>query len=223
MEFCDNRSQLQREETIQKKRKKLSAKDDDDELQHSKKLGSEDGFVFSTRRVTRSASKQQQQQHGEGEKQKKPVCSMDWREMTDEELKAYKKKAKESEGFDVGEVPEDVFMNIIIPCELDGPASELRPYIKMAKKALVAYNQENGTEYKFVKHVRVNRKGGATVSSYFITFEAKDKKAGSQNFQTAVGCYRDIIDIRFCRVEKKLQEPQGPGEEKKGSGETSQL
>jgi len=139
--------------------------------------------------------------------------------MTDEELKAYKKKAKESEGFDVGEVPEDVFMNIIIPCELDGPASELRPYNKMAKKALVAYNQENGTEYKFVKHVRVNRKGGATVSSYFITFEAKDKKAGSQNFQTAVGCHRDIIDIGFCRVEKKIaRTPRSWGEKKKVLG-----
>ncbi|KAG5558098.1 hypothetical protein RHGRI_008119 [Rhododendron griersonianum] len=125
MEYCDNR----REETIQKKKNKRSAKDDD-ELPHGKKLGSsDDGFAFSTLRVTRSASKQQQQQHGEGKEQKKP-------------------------GFDVGEVPEDVFMAIILPCPLDEPASALRPYNKMAKKALAAYNNE----------------------------KAKDKKAGSQNF-----------------------------------------
>ncbi|KAE9465130.1 hypothetical protein C3L33_02958, partial [Rhododendron williamsianum] len=124
MEYCDNR----REETIQKKKNKRSAKDDD-ELPHGKKLGSsDDGFAFSTRRVTRSAYKQQQQ-HGEGKEQKKP-------------------------GFDVGEVPEDVFMAIILPCPLDEPASALRPCNKMAKKALAAYNNE----------------------------KAKDKKAGSQNF-----------------------------------------
>lgn len=85
MEYCDNR----REETIQKKKNKRSAKDDY-ELPHGKKLGSsDDGFAFSTRRVTRSAYKQQQQ-HGEGKEQKKPVCGPPWREFTDEELEAYK-------------------------------------------------------------------------------------------------------------------------------------
>lgn len=33
-------------------------------------------------------------------------------------------------------------MAIILPCPLDEPASALRPYNKMAKKALAAYNNE---------------------------------------------------------------------------------
>lgn len=57
--------------------------------------------------------------------------------------------------------------------------------------------------------MRVNRKGGDSVCTYFITFQAKDEKAGSQNFQTKLGTYEGRIDIGFCRVEKKLEEPQG--------------
>lgn len=47
-----------------------------------------------------------------------------------------------NQGFDIGEVPDDVLMPIPMPVCLDLPAHVLRPYNKMAKLALDVFNKK---------------------------------------------------------------------------------
>lgn len=201
----DGRQQQKGEEAKQKKR---SVQDDDH---------------LSNCRLTRSAFKKQQlqqQAEGKGKKHAKkkgkkrqpwwkklptiPMSSL--RDFTREELQRYKTMVQQSDGFDVGYVPDEIFMDIIVPLNFENYDRGTRKiYENMSKKAIQEYNAQHGTTYEFVKLIRLNRKAVAG-RLYFLTFEAKEDTtdAAPQNFQARVFCsIHSTTEVQFCRVEKQ--------------------
>jgi len=174
--------------------------------------------VDPTRRMTRSQSKlQQQQQHGEGEKPGKHPRRM----LTKEKLAFHMKKCQDSDGFDVGDVPEHFLSRwlLVTPHWIRKQGARAPKYLnEMSRISLKKYNDEKGSAYKFVKVVRVNSEAYKGVN-YYITFQAKDMcgretRATSrlQNFQTLVNSEKGKRKYRFCRLEKKPKLLEGPGE-----------
>ncbi|KAF7123987.1 hypothetical protein RHSIM_Rhsim12G0082000 [Rhododendron simsii] len=135
--------------------------------------------------------------------------------LTREETVEYNRKVKESEGFDVGDLPRGVLDYCIKPIPLS--RKSMLKFQDMAKTAIRVYNEEHGTKHQFVKVIRVNWRM-SICSFYYITFEAKDDMTSSplQNFQAYVRRSSEgEKTIEFCRVEQK-------SELREGCGETSQ-
>ncbi|KAI8522789.1 hypothetical protein RHMOL_Rhmol13G0023900 [Rhododendron molle] len=179
---------------------------------------------FHNRRMTRSAFKQQflppphgevkeqkKRKHGDGKGQKKPRIR--FRDFTIDERRDYNKRVKESDGFDVGEVPDKVLEpGLIRPIPFKSPRG-VKEFNDLSKLAIEHYNKDNGTSYQFAKLIRVNcrcDKGRV----YYITFLGKDDRAGAppKNFQAEVYVWLDESTIEFCRVEQNSKLPRGTGE-----------
>ncbi|XP_058223910.1 uncharacterized protein LOC131333420 [Rhododendron vialii] len=122
------------------------------------------------------------------------------RDFTPEEREVYNKRVRESEGFDVGEIPDEVILNPVIrEIPLDPRCSIIVYSTTSAETALRDYNKDNHTEYQFVKLVRVCYRL-AMGNMYYITFQAKQNGI-TRNFQARV---REFLGmhIEFCREEK---------------------
>ncbi|KAF7138893.1 hypothetical protein RHSIM_Rhsim07G0120300 [Rhododendron simsii] len=123
------------------------------------------------------------------------------RDFTPEEREVYNKRVRESEGFDVGEIPDEVILNPVIrEIPLDPRCSIIVYSTTSANTALRDYNKDNHTKYQFVKLVRVCYRL-AMGNMYYITFQAKQNGI-TRNFQARV---REFLGmhIEFCREEKK--------------------
>lgn len=193
-----------------------------------KKRSVQDDNHLSNCRLTRSAFKKQQLQQakGKGKKHAKkrgkkrqpwwkklptiPMSSL--RDFTPEELQRYNTMLQQSDGFDVGYVPDEIFMDIIVPLNFENYDRGTRKiYENMSKKAIQGYNAQHGTSYEFVKLIRLNRKAVAG-RLYYLTFEAKEDTtdAAPQNFQALVFCsiYK-TTEVQFCRVEEQYSKLPG--------------
>ncbi|KAG5540022.1 hypothetical protein RHGRI_020303 [Rhododendron griersonianum] len=176
---------------------------------------------FVDRRMTRSEFLElQKQRQGDGKpqqrrRQKKKKIKNNTltgrdryvRDFTPEEREVYNKRVRESEGFDVGEIPDEVILNPVIrEIPLDPRCSIIVYSTTSAKTALRDYNKDNHTKYQFVKLVRVCYRL-AMGNMYYITFQAKQNGI-TRNFQARV---REFLGmhIEFCREEKKPNLTEG--------------
>lgn len=104
--------------------------------------------VDPTRRMTRSQSKLQQQQHGEGEKPGKHPRRM----LTKEQLAFHMKKCQDSDGFDVGDVPEHFLSRwlLVTPHWIRKQGARAPKYLnEMSRISLKRYNDEKVTTLLF--------------------------------------------------------------------------
>ncbi|KAF7121273.1 hypothetical protein RHSIM_Rhsim13G0019200 [Rhododendron simsii] len=175
---------------------------------------------FHNRRMTRSAFKQQflppphgevkeqkKRKHGDGKGQKKRRIRI--RDFTIEERMAYGKRVEESDGFDVGQVPDEVLEpGLIRPIPIKSPRG-LKEFNDLSKLAIKDYNERNGTSYQFAKLIRVNCRSVMGIV-YYITFLGKEDRAGAppKNFQAEVYVWLDEPTIDFCRVEQNFKLPR---------------
>ncbi|KAG5540016.1 hypothetical protein RHGRI_020300 [Rhododendron griersonianum] len=123
------------------------------------------------------------------------------RDFTPEEREVYNKRVRESKGFDVGEIPDEVILSPVIrEIPLDPRCSIIVYSTTSANTALRDYNKDNHTKYQFVKLVRVCYRL-AMGNMYYITFQA-EQNGITRNFQARV---REFLGmhIEFCREEKK--------------------
>ncbi|KAG5514277.1 hypothetical protein RHGRI_035621 [Rhododendron griersonianum] len=142
----------------------------------------EDPFYY--RRMTRSASKllpqplllgelkeQKKRKHVDGKGPKKPRIR--FRDFTIDERRDYNKRVEESEGFDVGKVPDKVLEpGLIKPIPIKSPRG-VKEFNDLSRLAIERYNKQNEKSYKFVKLIRVNcRRVKGLV--YYITFLGKE-------------------------------------------------
>ncbi|KAH7866758.1 hypothetical protein Vadar_024492 [Vaccinium darrowii] len=229
MEDCDNHSQQPWEEAKPKKKTTETLPDDFSTL--CRVTISTDGGVEAVMQEIEGEAQEKQQQHGEGKQLKKkmmkkkttdkkkkkkknkrgPLRASNTRSFTPEEKEAYHKQVEETEGFGVLDLPFDVITQDVVPCP-PRDTDEVMLYRGMAKKALGFYNDDNnGTSYKFVRLIRtnccchyVNR------TEFFITFQAKDGRAGEMhNFQAHILYFKGETCPLFCRLEPKSKLPEG--------------
>ncbi|KAG5540017.1 hypothetical protein RHGRI_020300 [Rhododendron griersonianum] len=129
------------------------------------------------------------------------------RDFTPEEREVYNKRVRESKGFDVGEIPDEVILSPVIrEIPLDPRCSIIVYSTTSANTALRDYNKDNHTKYQFVKLVRVCYRL-AMGNMYYITFQA-EQNGITRNFQARV---REFLGmhIEFCREEKKPNLTEG--------------
>ncbi|KAF7141135.1 hypothetical protein RHSIM_Rhsim06G0059100 [Rhododendron simsii] len=86
------------------------------------------------------------------------------RSITFQEYTEYHETIKLSEGFDIGNAPDDI----------DFQQMYLRPVEDIAMLALDKYNEDNLQKYQFVKFLKANYTSSIRALEYYITFEAKD-------------------------------------------------
>ncbi|XP_058217241.1 uncharacterized protein LOC131328297 [Rhododendron vialii] len=117
-------------------------------------------------------------------------------------------------GFDVGDVPAHVMLEMIRPvCQQSDPLALQQGFSDMAKVALGVYNENQGTRYQFFQVIKVNYFCTGALW-YYITFQAKNVMDGSQlqNFQalTTPGPLESEakVKVEFCRVEPKPELPE---------------
>ncbi|KAF7141441.1 hypothetical protein RHSIM_Rhsim06G0044600 [Rhododendron simsii] len=134
---------------------------------------------------------------------------------TPEEYAVYSRKLRASEGFDVGDVPARIMLEVIRPVrQQSDPLALQQGFSEMAKVALGVYNENQGTRYHFFQVIRVNCVCTGALW-YYITFQAKNVMDGSQlkNFQALTSPGRlgseAKAKVQFCRVEPKPELPEG--------------
>ncbi|KAF7121278.1 hypothetical protein RHSIM_Rhsim13G0014700 [Rhododendron simsii] len=152
---------------------------------------------------------QKKRKHVDGKGQRKPRIR--FRDFTIDERRDYNKRLEESEGFDVGKVPDKVLEpNLIKPIPFKSPRG-VKEFNDLSKLAIEHYNKGNETSYKFVKLIKVNCRRVQGIV-YYITFLGKEDRAGDppKNFQARVHVWPDESTIDFCRVEK-IPNSQVPG------------
>lgn len=105
-----------------------------------------------------------------------------YRALTFQEKEYYRKRAEESRGFDVPDIPDDIdpYEIDVKPFKLDQhpPGSKLWKKVQeltdYSKLALDKYNKCNSAaKYQFAKLIKANCRGGYPIE-YFITFQAYD-------------------------------------------------
>ncbi|KAI8522717.1 hypothetical protein RHMOL_Rhmol13G0018400 [Rhododendron molle] len=164
--------------------------------------------------MTRSASKQlpqllllaelkeqKKRKHVDGKGPKKPRIRV--REFSVDERRDYYKRVRESEGFDVGKVPDKVLEpGLIYPIPFKSPRG-VKEFNDMSRQAIEHYNKVNEKSYKFVKLIKVNCRP-VKGRVYYITFLGKEDRSldPPKNFQARVYVWLDESTIHFCRVEK---------------------
>ncbi|XP_058220971.1 uncharacterized protein LOC131331138 [Rhododendron vialii] len=133
---------------------------------------------------------------------------------TPEEYAVYSRKLRASEGFDVGDVPARLLIEVIRPVrQQSDPLALQQGFSDMAKVALGVYNENQGTRYQFFQVIRVNCVFTGALW-YYITFQAKNVMDGSQlkNFQAVTSLGRlgseEKTQVKFCRVEPKPELPE---------------
>ncbi|KAI8549811.1 hypothetical protein RHMOL_Rhmol06G0054300 [Rhododendron molle] len=131
---------------------------------------------------------------------------------TPEEYAVYSRKLRASEGFDVGDVPARIMLEVIRPVHHQSdPLALQQAFAGMAEVAFGVYNENQGTRYQFFQVIRVNCVFTGALW-YYITFQAKNVN-GSQvkNFQarTSPGRLGSEAKVEFCRVEPKPELPEG--------------
>ncbi|KAF7124193.1 hypothetical protein RHSIM_Rhsim12G0199400 [Rhododendron simsii] len=167
---------------------------------------------------THDEQQEQQQQHRDGKDVKdvrrKTLTGEDlrerhkvfesWRLLTPEEAEIYSKKVTESEGFDVVDLPYNIdSYGLIRPVKQSN--EEDRILEECAKSAIVTFNKEHKTEYRFVKVIKANYHPASGIY-YYITFEAEHKDVGSKNFQAFVRFFLQTPTVEFCRIEEPPKE-----------------
>ncbi|KAH7849753.1 hypothetical protein Vadar_022476 [Vaccinium darrowii] len=130
------------------------------------------------------------------------------RQMTPEEMDAYNKQLKMVGEFGVLDVPTQIIDNVIRPSMVQNDPTALQEaFSDMSKIALGDYNRQKGTQYQFVKVIRVNIAWTGTIW-YYVTFQANREGFPPKNFQARIcGQWGDKIRVEFCRVGPKPDLP----------------
>ncbi|KAG5550038.1 hypothetical protein RHGRI_015112 [Rhododendron griersonianum] len=126
----------------------------------------------------------------------------DFVELTSTQWQDYERRALESGGFDVGDIPGYAFVPVR-PFVLDCRESMER-IEGYAKFALDDYNKCNNTKYQIVKALKANIGSGFPGWTYYITFQVK-AMAGSGsptlNFQAIVETFQGQETVKFIAPE----------------------
>ncbi|KAF7129463.1 hypothetical protein RHSIM_Rhsim10G0165100 [Rhododendron simsii] len=131
-----------------------------------------------------------------------PLPFATWRRLTEKEWKDYNKCLEKSEGFDVGDVPDNILGIPVTPLSLDDPETmkDLQMYSIFALKKCTKPEKK---KYQFVKVLKANvslRRGFL----YYITFQAEDiAGSGSRplNFRAIVHSLQGRNTVEFCEPE----------------------
>ncbi|KAI8574695.1 hypothetical protein RHMOL_Rhmol01G0374600 [Rhododendron molle] len=128
----------------------------------------------------------------------------EFRKFTSQEKSDYNRRAEQSEGFDVGDVPDDIDIwdMPIRPLDILSDSETLKELENYAKLALDKYNKDNKTSFKFAKIVRANYSGSCCGwSGHYITLQAKQMPGSHpMNIQALVKTWRDEVKLEFCRA-----------------------
>ncbi|XP_058179777.1 uncharacterized protein LOC131298360 isoform X2 [Rhododendron vialii] len=145
------------------------------------------------------------QQEEEGKPKKKRKTPEERPRFSYQERWAYKRRLKESGGFDVGDVPDNVDPRLtpISPYKVFGrPHADIRlkKVEKYSKLALDKYNKDNKTKFEFGKFLKAN------VTTYscrlwYVTFQSKHMPGfRPKNFQAVVHTNQyDEGDVKLCK------------------------
>ncbi|KAI8536170.1 hypothetical protein RHMOL_Rhmol10G0235400 [Rhododendron molle] len=125
-----------------------------------------------------------------------------WRKLTEKEWKDYNKCLEQSEGFDCGDVPDNILDLPVAPLSLDDPDTmkDLQMYSIFALEKCTELKKK---KYQFVKVLKANiclRRGFL----YYITFQAEDiAGSGSPplNFRAKVHSLKGRETVEFCEPE----------------------
>ncbi|XP_058179846.1 uncharacterized protein LOC131298413 [Rhododendron vialii] len=152
----------------------------------------------------KSSSDVDQQEEG-GKPKKKRKTPEERPRFSYQERWAYKRRLKESGGFDVGDVPDNVDPRLtpIAPYKVFGrPHADIRlkKVEKYSKLALDKYNKDNKTKFEFGKFLKAN------VTTYscrlwYVTFQSKHMPGfRPKNFQAVVHTNQyDEGDVKLCK------------------------
>ncbi|XP_058215728.1 uncharacterized protein LOC131326852 isoform X3 [Rhododendron vialii] len=126
----------------------------------------------------------------------------DFVELTSTQWRDYERRALESGGFDVGDIPGYAFVPVR-PFVLDCCESMER-IEGYAKFALDDYNKCNNTKYQIVKALKANIGSGFPGWTYYITFQVKDMAGSGSptlNFQAIVETFQGQETVKFIAPE----------------------
>ncbi|KAF7113543.1 hypothetical protein RHSIM_RhsimUnG0120400 [Rhododendron simsii] len=126
----------------------------------------------------------------------------DFVELTSTQWRDYERRARESGGFDVGDIPGYAFVPVR-PFVLDCRESMER-IEGYAKCALDDYNKCNNTKYQIVKALKANIGIGFPGWTYYITFQVKDMAGSGSptlNFQAIVETFQGQETVKFIAPE----------------------
>ncbi|XP_058179832.1 eisosome protein SEG2-like isoform X2 [Rhododendron vialii] len=129
----------------------------------------------------------------------------EFRKFTSQERSDNNRRVEQSEGFDVGDVPDDIDIwdMPIRPLDILSDSETLKELENYAKLALDKYNKDNKTSFQFAKIVKANYRGSCCGwSGHYITLQAKQMPGSHpMNFQALVKTWRDEeVKLEFCRV-----------------------
>ncbi|KAF7140713.1 hypothetical protein RHSIM_Rhsim06G0049300 [Rhododendron simsii] len=143
------------------------------------------------------------------------------RPFTFQEYTEYHERIKLSDGFDIGNAPDDIdfqqmYLRPVRLCPLPGALWTLEQVQDIAKLALDKYNEDNNLvqkKYQFVKFLKANYTSSIRALEYYITFEAKDVSGSPpKNFQGHIyTLFGGKAEVNFCRLEQYRATPSTSG------------
>ncbi|KAI8533624.1 hypothetical protein RHMOL_Rhmol10G0023700 [Rhododendron molle] len=131
---------------------------------------------------------------------------IEFRELPSKQQKAYCKRLRNSTGFDVGDIPDNVIDIPVRPYKLDIPEA-VEMIGGFSKLALDQHNKDNGTKYQLVKVLKANIGGilgGKRGRTYYITFQVRDMAGSGSptlNLQAVVKTLKDQATVTFSAPE----------------------
>lgn len=159
-----------------------------------------------------SGNVNQQQEEGKPKMRKSPEKRDRRRRFTCQERGDYNRRLKESGGFDVGDIPDDIDIRetpimpyeVLVGSQNPSEVARLNKVENYSKLALDKYNKDNKTKFQFGKFLKATVGGrcGRGRWSYYVTFQSKYMPGSRpKNFQAHVigGHYIDEGEVEHCR------------------------